>query len=214
MSGRQSGRHRVVKPRRRYVVALEVPARAVWGWLLAGRDAAARAWARLVERATERFEVGDPFAGVTLDPQATSPDPIPTPAPVEAVEPEPAPLTLTPEQVLPVLHTQHPHLPLVHVLWHVTGLGVSGEANALDADADARRRIVGMFADVLAAPVEEAQDDEHLTVYVSSEIGGVPFTVAAVFTHDDTIPLRVYRESASTQETQAIPDEVLREVIA
>lgn len=210
-----SGRHRVVKPRRRYSpTVLVVPARMVWRWLLAARDAAARAWARLLERATERFEVGDPFAGVTLDPQVTSPDPIPTPTPVAAVESEPAPLPLTPEQVLPVLHTQHPHLPLVHVLWHVSEVGVSGEVNALDADADARRRIVGMFAAALDAPVEEEQDDEHLTVYVSSEIGGVPLTVAAVIPHADTIPLRVYRESASTQETQQIPDEVLREVIA
>lgn len=207
-----SGRHRVVKPRRRYVVALVVPAQAVRRWLLAAHAATARAWARLVERATERFEAGDPFAGVHLDPQVTSPDPVPAPAPV--VEPEPAPVTLTPEQALPVLHTQHPHLPVAQVLWHVTPMGVSGEVNALEADDATRRRIVVMFSDALGAPVEEAQDVENVTVYVTAEVGGVPLTVAAVIPHADTIPLRVYRESASTQETQQIPDEVLREVIA
>jgi hypothetical protein len=113
-----------------------------------------------------------------------------------------------------VLHTQHPHLPILQVLWDVNARGVSGEVNPLEADTDGRRRIVAMFADALDAPVEEEHDDEHATVYVTSEIGTVPFTVAAVIPRADTIPLRVYRESASAQETQALSDEVLREVMA
>lgn len=207
-----SGRHRVVKPRRRFSLVLVVPARAVRRWLLAAHAATARAWARLVERATERFEAGDPFAGVHLDPQVTSPDPIPTPVPV--VEPEPAPVTLTPEQALPVLHTQHPHLPHSHIRWHVLDAGVHGEVNALDLDEDGQRRAVTAYAAVFGVGVVEDDDGDRVTVSATGEFASVPVTVTAVFPHVTTIPLRVYRESASTQETQQIPDEVLREVIA
>lgn len=208
-----SGRHCAVKPRRRFGLgALLVPARLVWRWSRAGRAAAGRALRPLVERLGERFEDRDPFADVHLSPQATSPDPMPAPPAVE--EPEPAPLSLSPDQVLPVLHTQCPHLPVAHVLWHVSDMGVTGEVNALEADASTRRQIVGMFADALAAPVAEGPDGEHVTVYASGEVGDVPVTVTAVLLHDDTIPLRVYRESASTQETQALPDELVEAVVA
>lgn len=214
-----SGRHRVVKPRRRFGLAVvRVPVRALARWVRVGRAGVARSWARLVERAKDRFDAEDPFAGVHLDPQATSPDPVP--APVEEEEPGPAPLPLTPQQVLPVLRTQHPHLPVAHVLWHVNDLGVSGEVNALEADADARRRIVELFADALAAPVEEAPDGDVLTVYAAGEVGTVPVTVAAVLLAEEAVPLSVYAEAVQdptltdTQSTQRLPDDLVEEVLA
>lgn len=215
-----SGRHRVVKPRRRFGLATVLnPVRAVARWARTGRDAAARVWARLVERARDRFEREDPFAGVTLDPQATSPDPVPAPEPIE--EPEPAPLSLTPDQVLPVLHTQHPHLPAAHVRWHVYDGGVYGQVNSLDADEGGQRRIVGMYAKALAAPVAEQVDGVHVTVAVAGAFGDQTVTVAAVLLHDDTLPLPVFAETTQdptlqddTQSTQALPDELVREVVS
>lgn len=215
-----SGRHRVVRPRRRSVLAqVRVPGRALARWVRAGRGGVARVWARLVERARTRFDAEDPWAGVHLDPQATSPDPIPAP-PVEE-EPEPAPLVLTPEQVLPVLHTQHPHLPVAHVLWHVSDAGVSGEVNALEASAGGRRQIVEMFAEALAAPVAEQPDGDVLTVYATTEVGTVPVTVAAVLVTEETVPLGVYEETTQdptlqddAQATQALPPELVEAVMS
>lgn len=217
-----SGRHRVVRPRRRFGLAAAVvpPVRVLARWVRAGRAGVAQSWARLVDRATARFDRGeDPWAGVHLAPRATSPDPIP--AKGSAEEPELAPLALTPEQVLPVLHTQHPHLPVTHVLWHVSELGVSGEVNPLEADASTRRRIVALFADSLPAKVEEEPDGDHVTVYATGEVGTVPFTVAAVLLRGDGVPLGVFEETRhdpsladDTQATQQIPDALIREVVS
>jgi hypothetical protein len=96
----------------------------------------------------------------------------------------------------------------------VSEAGVSGEVNALEADAYTRRRIVEMFADALAAPVAEEPDGEHVTVYATADVGTVPVTVAAVLLADEAVPLRVYRESASAQDTQQLPDDLIREVVS
>lgn len=212
-----SGRHRAVNPQRRRfgLAVVRVPVRLLARWVRAGRDRVTRAWARLIERAKERFADPDLFAGVDLDPQATSPDPVPAPTPAME-EPEPAPLTLTPGQVLPVLHTHHSHLPAAHVRWHIYDGAVAGEVNALDADEDGQRQIVAQYAKALAVPVAEHVDGAHVTVAAVGVFADVTVTVSAVLIHDDTMPLRVFEEAAAdptvgddTLSTQSIPESAL-----
>lgn len=176
------------------------------GWLL---DKAV-AWAEV------RFDGGDPFVDVTL---ADEPAPAPQLAlPAAAVEP--APLSLPPDQALRALHGQYPDLPGSFVHWHICGDGVLGEVNALDADEAGQRRIVDMYAAVLAAPVTEDTTDAHVTVSVVGVFASVAFTVAAVLLHDDTMPLPVFDAAAAdptvgdaTLTTQHIPERVLAEVV-
>lgn len=212
-----SGRHRIVKPRRRYgLTVVAAPARLLWRWVCAGWGRVARTWARLAAKAKERFEARDPFTDVDHDPQAASPDLIASPVdpPAGDADPEPAPMPMLPERALSMLHAYYPQLPALPVRWRVYDRAVVGEVDALKLDEDGQRRVVNTYAAALGVDVVTTQDDDHITVSATSIFCGVTVTVTAVFAHSDTIPLRVYRESVSTQETQALPPEVVEEVLS
>ena len=169
---------------------------------------------KVVAWAEARFDNRDPFADVDHVKQQ-APEPVPASQvalPTPTVPP--APLSLPPDEALRALHTQYPDLPCTHVRWHLADDGVLGEVNALDADEAGQRRIVETYAVVLSAPVTETVAGAHVTVAVMGAFADVTVTVAAVLIHDDTVPLPMYREAAGTLTTQAIPDDVLRGVIA
>jgi len=219
-----SGRHAVVKPRRFRLAVLLVPARVVWRAVRATgvtvgdwrRQAAAwlqTRWARLQDRWDRR----DPFA-VEAAPSETSPDPIPAalPTPVEAAVPEHEPelLRLTPREALAAFHTVHPLLPAENLRWNLGADSVHGEVSSLDCTPAQQRKAVEDYATALETQWKE-QDagDGHILLTATGVHAGVTVIVTAVLLVDDTIPLRVYREATSTQETQAIPERVLAEVL-
>lgn len=205
-----SGRHRARKPCLR-VTLVTAPARPVWRGVRAGWGCAARTWARLVERAGDRFDSRDPFAHVTLDPQTTTPDPAPAPmaGALNSVEVTLVATPLTPERAL----TEIPNLPGSPVRWRLRDGVVVGEVDALKLDGDGQRRIVNLYAHGLGGEVTTVEEHDRTIVSTTATFRGVPVTVTAVLAHGDTIPLRVYRESLSTQETQVIPPELVEEVL-
>lgn len=215
-----SGRHAVVKPRRVRLELLLVPARFVWrasrACFLAPVDGVRWLTDRVVAWAEARFDSRDPFADEPLT-QVTSPDPIPValPAPAEPEAPEPAPVYLTPREAYTSLHTVHPLLPGHCIRWHFGGDNIHGEVNSLDCNPLEQRAAVNGYADALQVKVRE-QDagDGHTLLTATGVHAGVTVIVTAVLLVDDTLPLRVYREATSTQETQAIPQEVLEQVMS
>lgn len=180
-------------------------------------------WSRLVAAVAEwrKNQFGDDvWAQVDAEnPQATSPDPVPAALPAPVEEPQkPVPLVLSPLDVLPVLHGQHPHLPGEHVRWHVYEGHVAGEVYALDVDEVGQRRIVEGYAQVFGAPVTETTDGKHVTVAVMGGFADVTVTVTAVLINDDTMPLPVFEDAAAdptigddTLRTQEISERALAE---
>lgn len=214
-----SGRHAVVKARRVRLTLLLVPARVVWraarACFLAPVDGVRWMAAKVVAWAEARFDSRDPFADEPLA-QVTSPDPIPAalPAPAEPTAPEPEPLCLTPREAFHALRTEHPYLPADCLRWHFGADNIHGEVSALDCGPVQQRAVVNGYAYVLGTEVRERDaGDGHILLTATGVYAGVTVIVTAVQVADDTIPLRVYREATSTQETQAIPERVLAEVL-
>lgn len=217
-----SGRHAVVKPRRFRLTLLLVPARFVWRAAracLVGPAAGVR-WltGRVVAWAEARFDSRDPFADEPLT-LVTSPDPIPAalPAPVEDAAPEfkPEPLRLTPREALASFHTVHPLLPAENLRWNLGADSVHGEVSSLDCSPAQQRKAVEDYADAFGTQWKERDaGDGHTLLTATGVHAGVTVIVTAVLLVDDTLPLRVYREATSTQETQAIPQEVLEQVMS
>jgi hypothetical protein len=222
-----SGAHRIQKPRGRLVLAVRLPGRYALAAFanLRMHMAAARDWCSChvddvldwlderFSRRTEDFWAEPPATQTSV----TSPDPIPAalPAPIEPAGPEPEPLELTPREALTSFHTVHPLLPGESLRWNLGADSIHGEVNALDCNPLEQRNAVNNYAAALGVEVRE-QDagDGHILLTATGSHAGVTVIVTAVLIVDDTIPLRVYREATSTQETQAIPQEVLEQVMS
>lgn len=199
-----SGAHRIQKPPPRFRLAvLLVPARVVWR---AARAAGIQVadWRRQAAIWWEaRWDRRDPFADEPLaSPAPAAPIPV-----ADEPEPEPAPLHLTPEEALRSLHTEHPHLPGEHITWRIAGGVVLGEVNPLDRSPVQQRADVLAYAVALNVGAATREVDDHLVLACVGDYADATFVVQAKqIRDDDTIPLRVYRETSSTLETQAIPD--------
>ena len=206
-----SGRHRVQRTRRVRVGLVLVPVRMVGRWARAAWAAVAALCVRVTERARARFDDRDPFADVTLAPQARTPDPIPLLA-APVVEPEEARQEpLAPADALHALHDRHPELPGDHLNWRLYYGAVSGEVRSLDVDEEGQRQIVAQYATVFATEVSPHVDGLHVSLVAHGEFANVRFTVVAVLIDDDTMPLPAYREAASTLDTQEISERALAE---
>lgn len=214
-----SGAHRIQKPPSRFrLTLLLMPVRVVWRAARAAYTTVTD-WRRQASaQLRDRWDRRDPFV---VEPAAsvTSPDPIPAalPAPVEpaAPEPEPEPLFLTPREAYHSLRTEHPYLPAEYIRWHFGADSIHGEVNALDCGPVQQRAVVNGYAYVLGTEVRERDAvNGHILLTATGVYAGVTVIVTAVQVADDTIPLRVYREATSTQETQAISQEVLEQVMS